>query len=109
VKLDEADVPVTSEEEAYPVKLDEADVPVTLEEGAYPVKLDEAEYPVKLDEAEYPVKLDELWFPRVLTGLLASQRFSLWWEGGCLSVILCCHQCLCLTEVMHRASGEVLC
>jgi len=31
VKLDEADVPVTLEEEAYPVKLDEADVPVTLD------------------------------------------------------------------------------
>jgi len=31
VKLDEADVPVTSEEEAYPVKLDEADVPAMLD------------------------------------------------------------------------------
>jgi len=29
VKLDEAEVPVTLEDEAYPVKLDEAEVPVT--------------------------------------------------------------------------------
>jgi len=40
------------------------------------------------------MKLDELWFPgRVdvvnLTGLLTSQRFSFWWEGGCWSVIFC--------------------
>jgi len=34
VKLDEADLPVTLEEEAYHVKLDEADVAVS------PVKLD---------------------------------------------------------------------
>jgi len=38
-----------------------------------------------LDDEAYPVKLVELWFPgRVdvvnLTGLLASQRFSFWWE-----------------------------
>jgi len=37
--MDEADVPVTLEEEAYPVKLDDAEVPATLEEEAYPVKL----------------------------------------------------------------------
>jgi len=29
-ELDEAEVPVTLEDEAYPVKLDEAEVPVTL-------------------------------------------------------------------------------
>jgi len=43
VQLDEAE---------YPVKLDEADVPVTLEDEAYPVKLDEAEVPVTLEEEE---------------------------------------------------------
>jgi len=67
---------------------------VTLEEKSYPVKLDEAVDPVTPDDEAYPVKLDELWFPGRgdvvnLTGLLTSQRFSLWWEGGCLSVILC--------------------
>jgi len=46
VKLDEAEVPVTLEEEANPVKLDEAEVPVTLEDEAYPVKLDEAVSPL---------------------------------------------------------------
>jgi len=43
VKLDEADVPVALEDEAYPVKLVEADVSVTLEEEAYPVKQSEVQ------------------------------------------------------------------
>jgi len=76
------------------VKLDKADDPVTLEDEAYPVKLYKADDPVTLDDEAYPVKLDELWFPgRMdvvnLTGPLTSQKFRLWWEGGCLSVILC--------------------
>jgi len=67
---------------------------VKLDEAVSPVKLDKADDPVTLDDKAYPVKLDELWFPgRVnvvnLTGLLTSQRFSFWWEGGGWSVILC--------------------
>jgi len=67
---------------------------VTLDDEDYPVKLDYADDPVTLGDEAYPVKLDEIWFPgRVdvvnLTGLLTSQKFSLWWEGGCLSVIPC--------------------
>jgi len=67
--------------------------PVKLDKAEYPVKIDKADDPVKLDEAEYPMKLVKLWFPgRVdvvnLTGLLTSQRFSFWCEGGCWSVIV---------------------
>jgi len=73
--------------------MNEVDILCVLE-TKNPVKPDKAVCPVKLDDAENPVKLDELRFPgRVdvvnLTGLLTSQRFSLWWEGGCLSGILC--------------------
>jgi len=51
------------------------------------VELDKGDDPVPLDDEAYPVNLHELWFPGQvgvvnLTGLL-------WWEGGCLSVILC--------------------
>jgi len=66
---------------------------VKLDEAEYPVKLDEADVPVTLEEEAYAVKLDEVLVTQVdvvnLTGFLTSQRFSLWWEGGCLSVILC--------------------
>jgi len=91
VKLDKATDPVTLEKEAYPVKLDKADDPVTLEDETYPVSLDKANDPVTLDDEAYPVKLDELWFQgRVdvvnLTGLLTSERFCVWWEGGPLLV-----------------------